>query len=196
MTDDCTPPARLRWARFRFGIVASLLSSPPESGQLATRIGELAARPWRHPTTDEALRFSAKSIERWFYLVRDAADPIVVLERKVPRHAGTHPSISDAVAEVVRTLRRQHPRWSYQLVHDNLCAIGRVRPELGTLPGYATVCRYMKHHGLGKCGRRFVHEVHLRRGVAAAATPWLARSECDSGVDCPSIMTSSARIAH
>jgi transposase InsO family protein len=158
MTDDCLPPARLRWARFRFGIVASLLSSPPESGQLATRIAELAARPWRHPTTDEVLRFSAKSIERWFYLVRDAADPIVVLERKVPRHAGTHPSISDAIAEVIRTLRRQHPRWSYQLVHDNLCAIGRERPELGVLPGYATMCRYMKHHGLGKRRRPRRHE--------------------------------------
>lgn len=158
MADESDTSARLRWARFRFGIVGSLLSSPPESGELATRIGELAARPWRHPTTDEALRFSAKSIERWFYLVRDAANPIVVLERKVPRHAGTHPSISDAVAEVIRTLRQQHPRWSYQLVHDNLCAVGRERPELGPLPGYATVCRYMKHHGLGKRRRLRRHE--------------------------------------
>jgi putative transposase len=158
MADETNTPARLRWARFRFGIVASLLSAPPEPGEVAARIAELAARSWRHPSTGEAMRFSAKSIERWFYMVRSVDEPIVALERKVPRHAGTHPSISDAVAEVVRTLRKQHPRWTYQLVHDNLVAIGRDRPELGVLPGYSTVCRYMKHHGLGKRRKPRRHE--------------------------------------
>jgi transposase InsO family protein len=47
--------------------------------------------------------------------------------------------VTAEVAEVIRTLRKQHPRWSYQLVHDNLVAVGRERPELGVLPGYATV---------------------------------------------------------
>jgi len=77
-------------------------------------------------------------------------DPILALERKVPKHAGTHPSVTVEVAEVIRTLRKQHPRWSYRLVHDNLAALGRERPELGVLPVYATVSRFMKHHGLGK----------------------------------------------
>jgi len=63
----------------------------------------------------------------------------------VPSHAGTHPSITPVVETEIRALRRQHPRWSYQLVHDNLAAIGRLKPELGVLPGYATVCRFMKH---------------------------------------------------
>lgn len=149
MAEDTTP-ARVRWARFRFGIIASLLSSPPEPGELGASIAALAARPWRHPSTGEAIRFSAKTIERWFYTARGEQDPIVALERKVPSHAGTHPSISTAVAEELRTLRRQHPRWSYQLIHDNLVAIAREKPELGPIPGYATVCRFMKHHGLGK----------------------------------------------
>ncbi len=150
MADDTTTPARVRWARFRFGIIAPLLSSPPEPGELGASIAALAARRWRHPTTDEVIRFSAKTIERWFYTARGQQDPIVALERKVPSHAGTHPSLSTAVAEELRMLRRQHPRWSYQLVHDNLAAIAREKPELGPIPGYATVCRFMKHHGLGK----------------------------------------------
>ena len=150
MSDDTNLPARLRWARFRFGIIAGLLSAPPPPGELAAAIAALAAKQWRHPSTGEAIHLSAKTIERLFYAARATPDPIVALERKVPSHAGTHPSVSDEVGAVIRTLRAQHPRWSFQLVHDNLHSLGRDRPALTPLPGYATVCRYMKHHGLGK----------------------------------------------
>jgi len=159
MTDDENTPARVAWARMRFMIIGPLLGSPPEPGELGARIAELAGRTWRHPTTSEAIRFSAKSIERWYYVARDAADPFAALERKVPKHAGTHPSVTPAVAEALRTLREQHPRWSYQLVRDNLEALAREEPALGPLPGYATVCRYMKHHGLGKKRRPRKHEL-------------------------------------
>jgi transposase InsO family protein len=159
MADNTTTPARARWARFRFGVIAPLLTAPPEPGELGASIAALAERSWPHPTTGEATRFSAKTIERWFYVAKDDPEPIQALARKVPSHAGTHPSISPAVEETLRTLRRQHPRWSYQLVHDNLVAIARERPELGVLPGYATVCRYMKHHGLGKHRKPRRHEL-------------------------------------
>ncbi|MEO5769307.1 MAG: DDE-type integrase/transposase/recombinase [Polyangia bacterium] len=150
--------ARVRWARLRFSIIGPLLSAPAEVGDLAARIGELAARPWRHPTIGDTIRFSAKTIERWYYTARNEQDPIQALERKVPKHAGTHPSVTAEVAEAIRTLRKQHPRWSYKLVADNLAAIGRERPDLGVLPGYATVARFMKHHGLGKHRRPRRHE--------------------------------------
>lgn len=159
MRDDASTPARVRWARLRFQIIGQLLGAPPEPGELSTRIAELAARPWRHPTQGGTVRFSAKTIERWFYAARDAPDPIVALERKVPKHAGTFPSISEAVAEELRRLRRDHPGWSFQLVHDNLVAIGRENPALGPLPGYASVCRFMKHHGLGKRRKPRRHEL-------------------------------------
>ena len=35
----------------------------------------------------------ASTIERWYYAARDAADPVLALARKVPSHAGTHPSM-------------------------------------------------------------------------------------------------------
>lgn len=150
MADDKIIPARVRWARLRFSIIGPLLSAPAEAGDLAPRIAELAARPWRHPTTGESIRFSYKSLERWYYAARAQQDPISALERKVPKHAGTHPSVTGSVAEVIRRLRAEHPRWSYQLVHDNVVALAREQPALIPLPGYATVCRFMKHHGLGK----------------------------------------------
>ena len=150
--------ARTRWARFRFGVIAPLLTAPPEPGKLGESIAELAARSWRHPTTGESIRISAKTIERWYYIARDDEHPFEALARKVPSHAGTHPRVSDEVAEVIRTLRRDHPRWSYQLVHDNLGAVAREKPSLGIIPSYATVCRYMKHHGLVKRRKPRRHE--------------------------------------
>jgi transposase InsO family protein len=158
MSHDTSTPARVRWARLRFAIIGPLLSAPAEIGDLAPQLDELAARAWRHPSTGDTIRFSAKSIERWYYAARNEQDPIRALERKVPKHAGTHPSVTVEVAEAIRTLRKQHPRWSYRLVHDNLLAVGRERPELGVLPGYATVSRFMKHHGLGKHRRPRRHE--------------------------------------
>lgn len=50
MANDTEIPARLRWAPFRFGVVAPLLTVPPEHGDLATKLAELAALSWPHPT--------------------------------------------------------------------------------------------------------------------------------------------------
>jgi len=157
MADESTTSARVRWARFRFGVIATLMSSPPADGELAAVFSALAAKIWRHPTTGETIRISAKSIERWYYCARAEAEPIRALERKVPKHAGTHPSVTPQVDEVLRDLRREHPRWTFQLVFDNLQALARERP-LGVLPGYATVCRFMRHHGLARMRRPRRHE--------------------------------------
>ena len=95
MVDDDTGATRVRWARLRFSIIGPLLSAPPDTGELWAQIEALAARNWRHPTTSNAIRFSAKTIERWFYTARNVLDPIKALERRVPKHAGTFPSIND-----------------------------------------------------------------------------------------------------
>lgn len=155
-TDDDTP-ARVRWARLRFSIIGPLLASPPADGELRERIDELAARSWKHPTTGEGTRFSFKTLERWFYAARVAPDPIAVLARKVPSHAGTHPSISVALGEAIERQHREHPRWSYQLHYDNIVALAREQPTLGPVPGYATVRRYMRMRGLLRAKRKRRH---------------------------------------
>ncbi|HTQ06540.1 MAG TPA: IS481 family transposase [Polyangiaceae bacterium] len=157
MSDEPPTPARLRWARLRYSIISQLLESPPEPGELAGRIAELAARRWRHPTSGEMLRLSAKTIERMYYAARNAADPIGALERKVPKHAGTHPAISPAVAAALAKQHKEHPRWSYQLHHDNLVALAKEDASIGAAPGYATVRRHMQDTGL-------LRQRHRRRG--------------------------------
>ena len=145
---------RLRWARMRFSIISQLLASPPEPGDLASRIAELADKPWRHPTSGEVLRLSPKTIERMYYAARSEDDPLGALARKVPKHAGTHPSISEAVAAAIENQYRDHRGWTWQLHHDNLVALAKKDPGLCPVPSYTTVCRFMKDHGMVRIRKR------------------------------------------
>jgi transposase InsO family protein len=157
--DDHAPSARVRWARLRFQILGSLLAAPADDGQLKTHLEALAARAWRHPTTGESIRFSFKTLERWWYIARGVDDPLAALARKVPAHAGTHPSLSPALIDAIAQQHRDHPRWSFQLHHDNLVALAREDARLGIVPGYATVCRFMKERGLLRA-RAHRHRTH------------------------------------
>src|SRR5450432_2466584 len=154
MSDDHPTSARLRWARLRFSIIGQLLAAPPEHGELRTHIEALAAKPYRHPTTGETCRFSVSTIERWFYAAKGAADPVAVLARKVPSHAGTHLAMPAKVAAALEAQYRQHPGWSFQLHHDNMVALAREDPTLGRIPSYTTLCRYMKTCGWLRHRRR------------------------------------------
>ena len=159
MSSEDDTPTRVRWARLRFSIVGPLLHSPPEDRELAARLSELASQAWKHPTAGDVVRFSFKTIERWYYLAKSDDDPMRSLERKVPKHAGTHPAISPALGEAIERQYRDHPRWSYQLHHDNLVVLAREDPRLGRLPGYATIRRYMRDKGLVRSKRRPREEV-------------------------------------
>jgi transposase InsO family protein len=132
---------------------------PPEHGELVAQLTELASRSWPHPTTGESMRLSVKTIERWLYIARSTPQALEALARRVPKHAGTHPAVSDAVGGILKQLRLEHPRWTYQLVYDNLGAVGREQSGLGKLPSYQTVCRYMKQHGLLKARKPRRHEL-------------------------------------
>lgn len=149
MSNNEHTPARVRWARLRFSIIGPLLASPPESGELAAALDELSSRAYLHPTTGERVHFGRSTIEHWLYAARNAPnDPVRALERRVHARAGTHPSVGARLAEAIRTQHRLHPRWSYQLHHDNLCAQARIEPALGPVPSRVTLARYMKGSGM------------------------------------------------
>jgi len=169
VNDDTPTPARLRWARLRYSIISQLLESPPEPGELAGRIAELAERRWRHPSKNETIVLSKKTIERMYYAARNEADPIRALERKVPKHVGTHPAVSPAVAEALRQQHREHPRWSYQLHHDNLVALAKQEPKLGVIPAYTTIRRHMQDEGMHR-HRRSRRGKEDKAGIAPRET--------------------------
>ena len=144
-----TPPRSTAavWARFRFAVVGSLLSSPPPRGALKSAIDGLAAKTWSHPVTGRDVQFSAVTIERWYYTaLRRHDDPVAALRRAVRKDCGRI-SLAAALAERLQLQYRAHPHWSYQLHYDNLAAVVKVDPTLGPLRSYPTVRRYMRAHG-------------------------------------------------
>jgi len=154
------------WARFRFSVVGSLLSSPPAHGSLQAAIRSLAEKTWSHPVTGRDVRVAAATIARWYYTaLRQPDDPVGSLRRAVRKDCGTI-ALAAAIAERLCSQYRDHPDWSYQLHYDNLTALVKADPLLGRLPSYSTVKRYMQAHGL-------VRRPRLRPG----ARPGEARAE-------------------
>jgi transposase InsO family protein len=147
------------WARLRFAIIGPLLADPPPPGQLGARLRELAAKHWRHPVTGLALRLGFATLERWYYLARDAQDPVAALRRRRRRDADQPRGLNPALIEALRAQHREHPGWTVQLHYDNLAAWVAEETSLGPFPSYATVRRFMKRAGL-----------HRRR-TAARRTP-------------------------
>lgn len=163
MTKDM-PPSRVLWGRFRFAIIAKLLVAPPDWGALQGELVRLAQQTYTHPITGEPVAFGLSTIQRWLYTARNAPkDPIGALMNELPAHAGTHPSLSLELRQVLRAQHEQHPSWSYQLHYDNLLALARKQLELGRVPSYPTVRRFMKAQGLVKRSRK-------RRGTSTTVS--------------------------
>ena len=135
------------WARFRFSVVGSLLSSPPTRGALKTAIRCLAEKTWCHPINGSAVQFSAVTIERWYYMARQGHDdPVGVLRRAVRKDRGKV-SLTTGAAQRLYLQYRDHQHWSYQLHYDNLAALVKADASLGPLRSYSTIRRYMQAHG-------------------------------------------------
>ena len=113
-----------KWARLRFSIIGRLLASPPERGQLQREIEQLAQESWRHPTTNERVRFGASTIERWFYKALQAQDPIAALSRSVRKDAGRHRVMKPALLVELAKQYRLHSSWSYNYAQSVIMHCG------------------------------------------------------------------------
>jgi putative transposase len=144
-----------RWAHFRFSVIGPLLAAPPVRGQLQQQLTQLTARKWCHPIKGQWITLGRSTIERWYYkALRGKDGPVEVLRRKIRSDYGTHPAVSSQLAELLISQYRQHPSWSYRLHYDNLTVLIEKKPDLGPMPVYVSVLRFMKSHGLFKRPRR------------------------------------------
>src|SRR5262245_40170011 len=169
-THPCSTSAL--WARFRFSVVGSLLSSPPARGALGRAVRSLAETTWSHPVTGRDVRVAAGTIARWYYTaLRQPDDPAGALCRAVRKDCGKI-SLAAALAERLILQYRDHPDWSYQLHYDNLAALAKTDSALGLMRSYSTVKRYMQAHGLVRKSRLRSGE---RPGEARAETRRQAR---------------------
>jgi putative transposase len=144
-----------RWAIFRLAVVGPLLALPPESGDLHSRLEEMARTSYKHPISGHPVKFGLSTIERWFYTVRKGKKNAVdALRRRVRKDAGTQPSVPERLRRMIHQQHRDHPRWTYQLHWDNLVARAKANPTVGDVPSYPTVRRYMRAVGLFRRRRR------------------------------------------
>lgn len=147
-----------RWARFRFSIIGPLLAAPPGNGELKLMLEELSKKQWRHPTTGIAISFSVSTLERWFYRAKHVTDPVSALRTKRRTDAAHARKLCGELKLAIQQQYRAHPGWSYQLHIDNLAVRVNESPELGPMPSYSTVRRYMKANGYRK--QRVVKQRH------------------------------------
>ncbi len=145
-----------RWARFRFSIVGPLLSAPPERGELRQLLVALAEKQWRHPITEKPVHFSVATLERWLYQALHAPDPINALRTKRRADANQSRKLGIELKNVLQQQHRDHSSWSYQLHVDNLAVQVKQASELGCMPSYSTIYRYMKANNF--CKKRVVKQ--------------------------------------
>jgi len=156
-----------QWARFRFSIIGSLLASPPESGELHQTLKTLSQKQWKHPITGNPFHLSVSTLERWLYKAKASKDPIHVLGSKRRSDANKSRNIKSQLHCIIQQQYRDHSGWSYQLHVDNLKSIVKTSPELGPLPSYSTIRRYMKAQGFYK--KRTVRQRHTEGALLAQA---------------------------
>jgi transposase InsO family protein len=149
--------SRDRWARFRFSVIGPLLAAPPSRGQLRSELLKLADKIFRNPITGDPTGFGLSTIERWYYAARDARDPVAKLKKRLRKDAGEHPSLGLALRQALRAQYREHKSWTYHLHYSNLRALAEMAPELGRVPSYEVVRRWMKSQGLYR-QRRVRHQ--------------------------------------
>lgn len=138
-----------RWAEFRFGVVGQLLAAPPAKGELQAELEGLAKKKWLRPGYQVPTTVGFSTIERWYYqALADKTDPIHALERKVREDLGAVKAMTPSLRRALQAQYLAHKSWSYQLHYDNLVAAAAADKELGRVPHYATVRRYLKAHGM------------------------------------------------
>ena len=71
-----------------------------------------------------------------------------VLRKKPRKDRGAQPSLSEELRQALRAQYTAHPGWSVQLHFDNLAALAKKSPDLGSVPSYSSVRRFMRKNGL------------------------------------------------
>lgn len=136
------------WGSFRLSVVGNLLVSPPPNGKLKSALKSLSQKDWKHPVTEEPVRFSFSTIEEWYYKAKsDRKSPVKALERKIRKDGGLFRSISVSVRKAIRTQHDMHSNWSHQLHYDNLKVLA-TKNNWQPFPSYSTIRRYRTANGL------------------------------------------------
>lgn len=148
MSEDI--PSSRKWAEFKFSVIGHLLASPPPFGKLQEELRILSSKLWKHPQTGQHCKYSKSTLERWYYLsLKERETPIKSLLRKTRNDVTLEKVMTVELKKKLDIELGQHQTWSMKLHSDNLAAIIR-KDQLGPIPSYSTVRRFLKKMGYQK----------------------------------------------
>jgi transposase InsO family protein len=137
------PDPRHAVALFRYGVIADLLRLEPGADGLYQHIAEKAARDYVIPGTTRT-RIAAETIRHWLKRYRaggfDALLPKPRADRGRPR------KIPDDVADLLVSIKEQHPKLPVRAVIDHARASGALPEDFALAP--STVHRILAREGL------------------------------------------------
>jgi putative transposase len=145
--DDVAPSHAQRMDHFRLSVIGPLLAAPPQPRQLRERLLALAATPYTHPVTGVPLYVSFSTLERWFYAVRRADDPIGKLRKRVRCDYKTHRVVPEKIQALITVQAALHKDWTLQLLYDNVAILAVQQADVGRVPSYPTFVRFMRGQG-------------------------------------------------
>lgn len=119
MNDD----ARRDIGLMRFGIISPLANGIYEGG-IKAFFREASNRTYINPSGEE-VRFSATSIERWYYTYKKLGFEGIIPQKRID--SGRSRKVDDDIMEQIKYLRTQYPRLPATLIHQRLLDNGTIK---------------------------------------------------------------------
>ena len=119
MNDD----ARRDIALMRFGIISPLANAIYEGG-IKAFFREASNRTYINPSGEE-VRFSATSIERWYYTYKNFGFEGIIPQKRID--SGRSRKVDDDIMEQIKYLKTQYPRLPATLIHQRLLDNGTIK---------------------------------------------------------------------
>lgn len=144
-------------AVFRHGVIGALTQAQMDRGQLAAALKVLSKQHFRPPKSLTTKRFSAATLERWYYSYKQRG--LEGLKPESRSDKGRAKELTPEQKNLLREIRREHPHASVTLILRTLVADGRLDADTVSA---TTVRRLFADEGLDRLSLRGGDTGHTR----------------------------------
>ena len=134
-------------AELRFAVIGELLKSPPNDGEIRQEIKKLSSKFWMNPRSDQKVKFSFATIERWYYRAKKSENPFEALRLKKRRDDGKISIFSEKMITFLKQQYVDHSRWTIKLHHKNFLAWAKSESLPPPFPSYGSTKRLFRSSG-------------------------------------------------
>lgn len=148
--DSLTPTTHAEAvAVFRHGIIGALTQAQLDRGQLNAALQELSEKYFRPPKSLTTKRFSAATLERWYYAYRERG--LEGLKPEARSDKGRAQDLTPEQRQLLCDVRREYPSASASLILRTLVADGRLQQDAISA---TTLRRLFMDEGLDRLSQR------------------------------------------